>query len=50
MDNAFLEASLPKRSGLPGKYLSLFNIAPFDPVLKNRVYGEHAGQTVQTRG
>ena len=46
MDNAFLEASPPKRAGLPGKDLSLFNIAPLDPVLKDRAYREHAGQTV----
>jgi len=46
MDNAFLEASPPKRAGLPGKDLSLFHIAPLDPVLKDRVYGEHAGQPV----
>ena len=46
MDNAFLEASPPKRAGLPGKDLNLFNIAPLDPVLKDRVYGEQAGQIV----
>jgi len=46
MDNAFLEASKPKRAGVPGKDLSLFNIAPLDPVLKGRDYGEHAGQIV----
>ena len=46
MDNSFLEASLPKGRGFPGKDLSLFNIAPLNPVLKERVYGEHAGQSV----
>jgi len=56
MDNVFLEASQPKRAGVlpygsasrPGKDLSLFNIAPLDPVLKDRAYGEHAGQTVSS--
>jgi hypothetical protein len=50
----FLEAPPPKRAGVlpygsasrPGKDLGLFNIAPLDPVLEDRVYGEHAGQTV----
>jgi hypothetical protein len=49
MDNAFLDASPPKRAGLPGKDLSLFHIAPLDPVLKDRVYGKHAGQNVYSR-
>jgi hypothetical protein len=57
MDNAFLEASPPKRARVlpygsasrPDKDLSLFKIAPLDPVLKDRAYGEHVGQTVQFR-
>jgi hypothetical protein len=44
MDNLFGSSSAQK-GGLPGKDFSLFNIAPLDPVLKDRVYGEHAGQT-----
>jgi hypothetical protein len=40
----FWKLPRPKGRGLPGKDISLFNIAPFDPVL--RAYGDHAGQTV----
>jgi hypothetical protein len=32
----------------PGKDLSLFNIAPLDPVLKDGVCGEHDGQNLKT--
>jgi hypothetical protein len=47
----FLEAHPPKRAGVlpygsasrPGKDFSLFNIAPLEPVLKDKVYGVHAG-------
>jgi len=52
MDNAFLKPSRPK-GGLSygsakrlGKDFSVFNIAPFDPVLKDGACGEHAGQAV----
>jgi hypothetical protein len=37
MDNAFMEAFPPQRAGLPGKDISLFNIALLDPVLKGGV-------------
>ena len=32
------------KGGLPGKDFSYFNIAPLDPVLKDRDCGEHSGQ------